>query len=388
MNVHINKINGKKIGYKVRWVEDGNPKESFKKHHKDALALQADIREKFVGDSTESFRKTYLTQSQIKDAEAAVLELDGRLSIREAVRIALEHWVDASNGISIEEARWRFYESLESEGLRPDTINKYKQTASRIAARLEGKQTSDLTYESAKSFMEQFKHPLNFNARRRELSRFTSYIVENGWLPSNPINGIKPKKNDPKQPEIISPEQVEELLKVAATGFPKGAVTYLALSTFAAIRPQEMKRLCEDKNLSKLVNLDTGLITLPANVTKNRRIRNIKIRPALRAFLESYPEPPRLIDSQMKRLKRQLSFTIPHDGLRHTGITGIYMEHRSFGDTALETGNSERIIRDHYLGFWTDIQAEKFWSLKPNKLNNINFLDRAKILARREIFND
>jgi hypothetical protein len=365
MNVHINKINGKKVGYKVRWIEDGNPKESFRKHHKDALALQADIREKFFGDSTESFRKTYLTQDQIKDAEAAVLELDGRLSIREAVRIALEHWVDASNGISIEEARWRFYESLESEGLRPDTITKYKQTASRIAARLEGKQTSDLTYESVKSFMEQFKHPLNFNARRRELQRFLNFIVDSGWLPANPLAGIKPKKDDPKQPEVISPKQVAELLQVASGDFPEGAVPYLALSVFAAIRPTEMRRLSEQSNVKNLINLDTGLITLPSHVAKGRRIRNIKIRPALRAFLEVYPEPPRLIDSQVRRLKRQLSFTIPHDGLRHTGTTGIYLMHRNFGDTALETGNSERIIRDHYLGFWTDKEAEKFWSIRP-----------------------
>ena len=69
----------------------------------------------------------------------------GRLSLREAFRLALEHWVDAPSGICIAEARWRFSESLESQGLRPETINKYKQTAKRIANKLEGKQTSDLT---------------------------------------------------------------------------------------------------------------------------------------------------------------------------------------------------------------------------------------------------
>ena len=365
MKVHINEIKGKKVGYKIRWTEDGKPKEAFRKEYKDATALQASIRERLIGDSHEEYRRTHLSDLQLKDAEAALLELNGRLSLREASRLALEHWVDASNGIFIDDACWRFFESLESEGLRPDTITKYKQTAKRIASKLEGKKTSDLSYECVKSFMGQFKHPLDFNARRRELNRFINYIVDSGWLPSNPLNGIKPKKNDPKQPEIISPEQVAELLRVAAGDFPEGAVPYLALSVFAAIRPQEMKRLSSQSNLRNLVNIDTGIITLPAHVAKGRRIRNIKMRPTLRAYLEAYPEPPRLIDSQLRRLKKQLSFKIPHDGLRHTGITGIYMEHRSFGDTALETGNSERIIRDHYLGFWTDAQAEKFWAIKP-----------------------
>ncbi len=364
MSVHINEIKGKKAGYKIRWTEDGKPKEAFRKEYKDAAALQACIRERFIGDSNEEYRKTHLSDSQLKDAEAALLELDGRLSLREASRLALKHWVDASSGICIEEARWRFSESLESEGLRAETVTKYKQTAKRIASGLEGKRTSDLTHECVRSFMGQFKNPLNFNARRRELNRFINYIVDSGWLPSNPLNGIKAKKNDPKQHEVISPEQVAELLRLAACDFPAGAVPYLALSVFAAIRPQEMKRLSSQSNLKDLINIDTGIITLPANVAKGRRIRKIKIRPALRACLEAYPEPPRLIDSQMRRLKKQLSFRIPHDGLRHTGITGIYMEHRSFGDTALETGNSERIIRDHYLGFWTDTQAERFWSLR------------------------
>ena len=35
MKVHINEIKGKKIGYKIRWTEDGKPKEAFRKEYKD-----------------------------------------------------------------------------------------------------------------------------------------------------------------------------------------------------------------------------------------------------------------------------------------------------------------------------------------------------------------
>ena len=84
MRVHINEIKGKKIGYKIRWTEDSKPKEAFRKEYKDAAALQASIRERFIGDSNEEYRKTHLSDSQLKDAEAALLELNGRLSLREA----------------------------------------------------------------------------------------------------------------------------------------------------------------------------------------------------------------------------------------------------------------------------------------------------------------
>ena len=153
MRVHINEIKGQKAGYKIRWTEDGKPKEAFRKEYKDAVALQASVRERFIGDSNEEYRKTHLSDPQLKDAEAALLQLHGRLSLREASRLALEHWVDASSGICIVEARWRFSESLESEGLRPETVTKYKQTARRIASGLEGKRTSDLTHECVRSLM-------------------------------------------------------------------------------------------------------------------------------------------------------------------------------------------------------------------------------------------
>ena len=34
MKVHINEIKGKKVGYKIRWTEDGKPKEAFRKEYK------------------------------------------------------------------------------------------------------------------------------------------------------------------------------------------------------------------------------------------------------------------------------------------------------------------------------------------------------------------
>ena len=50
MRVHINEIKGNKIGYKIRWTEDGKPKEAFRKGYKDAAALQASVRERIIRD--------------------------------------------------------------------------------------------------------------------------------------------------------------------------------------------------------------------------------------------------------------------------------------------------------------------------------------------------
>jgi hypothetical protein len=82
----------------------------------------------------------------------------------------------------------------------------------------------------------------------------------------------------------------------------------------------------------------------------------------------SYGTEAALTRYQMSKLKRALPFQITHDALRHTGITAIYMELRNFAETAIETGNTEVIIRRHYLGNWTKQQANAFWQIRPNKI--------------------
>jgi hypothetical protein len=369
MKVHINELKtGSKKGYKVRWTAEGKPKEKFRKNYDDALALKIEIEETIFGDSEETYRKTFLTSEQLRDAEAAIVKIKGRLSLRDSARIALKHWVDKTNALSLKEAYWHYLEHIESKGLRAQTIGKYKQTALRLIDFFPEAQTIDLGYDTVEKFMSQFKHPSDFNNRRRELSNFLNFLKDKGWIKLNPFEQIKSKKVDTNPPEILSPTQVKELFKTAKQILPNECIAYLALSIFGAIRPEEMRRLSNKDNLKTIINLGTKMIKLPSNITKGRTPRNIIIRPALEAFLRAFPERPKMNDYNYKKLKKHLNFKIPYDGLRHTGITGIYNIFKNFGDTALETGNSESIIRKHYLGFWTEENSQEFWNIRPNKL--------------------
>jgi hypothetical protein len=39
---------------------------------------------------------------------------------------------------------------------------------------------------------------------------------------------------------------------------------------------------------------------------------------------------------------------------------------KSFADAAIESGNSESIIRDHYLNTSSLASAKQFWKIEPN----------------------
>ena len=364
INIHKLSKGGLK-GYKIRWWIDGKRKEAYRKSYEDALAYKCDITEKVLFGSPKAFKKTHLSNSELLDAEAAFSALGSRLSALEAAQIALKVWEEKNSGIELELAYELFREHLEKSNLRPDTVKKYHQTASRFLEYSNVLNTRDLSDEVIDSFMNQFKHPLNFNARRRELNRFLNFITSESWCRSNPMDRIKPKKVEYDAPELLTPEQVKELLHVARRTAPASGQAYLALLLFAAIRPEEMKRMASRDQIHQCINFDTNYITIPASIAKNRGLRKIKIRPALKAFIKAHPQRIELSDYHLRKIKSEISFKIPHDGLRHTGITGIYMDLRNFADTALETGNSESIIRKHYLGTWTEKQSDDFWAIRP-----------------------
>ena len=73
--------------------------------------------------------------------------------------------------------------------------------------------------------------------------------------------------------------------------------------------------------------------------------------PEARAFLQG------LITNDVK--------SIAHDVLRHTFISMFVGKYRSMGEAALQAGNSESIIRKHYLDLKSTAEAEQFFGILP-----------------------
>lgn len=59
---------------------------------------------------------------------------------------------------------------------------------------------------------------------------------------------------------------------------------------------------------------------------------------------------------------------LSHDVLRHTFISMCVAKYRSLGDAALQAGNSESIIRRHYLDLKSRDEAEAFFSILPKRI--------------------
>jgi hypothetical protein len=56
--------------------------------------------------------------------------------------------------------------------------------------------------------------------------------------------------------------------------------------------------------------------------------------------------------------------------MRHTFISMFVGKFRSMGEAALQAGNSESIIRKHYLDLKTAAEVEQFFGILPRHADN------------------
>jgi hypothetical protein len=100
--------------------------------------------------------------------------------------------------------------------------------------------------------------------------------------------------------------------------------------------------------------------------------RLVTIQPNLAAWLKAYPldrypiNPP---NTKNYRKEIMTAFAIGHDVLRHTFISMFVGKYRSMGEAALQAGNSESIIRKHYLDLKSAAEAEQFFGILPKQNN-------------------
>jgi integrase len=145
------------------------------------------------------------------------------------------------------------------------------------------------------------------------------------------------------------------------------AVPYFALCLFAGIRP--CLRTGEILRLQPAhVKLDANMIRIDGEVSKVREPRNATIQPNLAAWLRAFPLrkfPIIPVNLQHIREKVAEKFPLAHDVMRHSFISFFVAKFRSIGEAALQAGNSESIIRKHYLDLKTTEEAEQFFGILP-----------------------
>lgn len=317
-----------------------------------------------------------LGNDQLREAEALFHRVAGRArSLSFYVDFALTHYRDPVEDKPLPEAIAEFLVERANDE-RLNRLSHRQFTSFRCELRalesaFPGRTASTLTPTDLVVFFNRGDATKKtFNNRRGLVGAFLKFCLLKDWIASNPIEkvphfrGVGHRRGSAA---TLTAAQCADLMRWAENNDGGALVPFVALCLFAGIRPD-----LYEGEISKLeprhVRLDTGVILIEPEVSKVRMKRAVIIQPNLASWLRAYPLasfPIMPRGFRRLRLKFRKHFGLSHDILRHTFISKFVAKFRSMGEAALQAGNSESIIRKHYLDLKTPAEADQFFGIMP-----------------------
>ena len=310
---------------------------------------------------------TDLTDEQLAESRFAFSRLNGhRLS--DAVDFFLKHHPADSVNISLTAAVTAYLSDCEGR-VRQRTLMQKKSALDQFTEAAGSVSVRDISTELVANYLSRLRSrdgvnpaaPKTYNNTRVDLLTFFTWCQAKprGWMSANPVSDIPARLIEIGEIKTLDIDSCENLMRHVAQYDAGKLVPFFALALFAGIRPAgELTKLN-----ANLIDLENGLIRIPPSVSKVKRARQIKIRPNLAQWLKRFPGPivPINFDREVREVRKK--FNLSHDVLRHTFISALVMAEGSFAEAAIESGHSERIIRDHYFGAMRKDDAKQFWAI-------------------------
>lgn len=348
------------------------------KTREEAAAEKAALEIKAL-QSTSGLRSiaTALTEERVREAEALFQRMEGKSRpLSFYVDFALANYREPAQQKSLAEGIAEYVAAKEHEfaqdQISAPQMQRIRNDLKRLLRHFPGKSVAELTVPSLIGFLELGRPGMKtHNNRRGIVSTFLKFAFQRGWLAENPIFKVPHYRIKRKRgmASTLTVSQARELMEHFETFEGGRWVPYFALCLFAGIRPSvphgEITRLKPAD-----INLETGMISISAHVSKVREPRKITIQPNLAAWLRAYPldKFPLVGGSfQKRRAMFKKQFNLTHDVLRHTYISMFVGKFRSIGEAAIQAGNSESIIRRHYLDMKSTEEAEAFFGIRPKR---------------------
>ena len=330
-----------------------------------------------------------LTEDQTHEAAAAFAALGDAYSLSDAVQFFLANHRPPEFTIALSEGLKLYLDDKERDGLRPRSLSGTKRVLTAFYNANDDPQVHEVSRQAVESHLKGLRSMdgvtpakrKSWNSHRSELSQFFTWAMAEDlstsrpWCFTNPVEKVRrynAKQVAEQRPRksTTDPDKLRHIFSFLMRYRGGQFVKTFALAYFAGIRPSR-----DDSELTKLaahetdyINLKTGQIFIPAQFSKTKNDRRITITDNLRAWLEAYRDFPIIPKNYSTPLtKIRTHFDLQRDETRHSYISYHVALHRSVGDAALQAGNSETIVRKHYLKLHTKEEGSDFFSIVPDR---------------------
>ena len=245
----------------------------------------------------------------------------------------------------------------------------------------------DLTKEHLNLFMQKFstQSPKSRNHYRGAIKQFLKWCTKQDYLSRThrllEADSMATEVWDIEDIDYYRPQELQSLLEksgkapVANNPDFRALLPVLALRGLAGLRLEEILRL-DWADVWRVA----GNVEVKALKAKTRSRRLVEIGVALAAWLKPYQNCSGAIFADTKQNYHQAfralreSLTIPerNNGFRHGFCTYHFALHANENLTAQQSGNSPKMIHEHYKGLATKAEAENWFAVMPPVDSNSN----------------
>jgi len=391
---------GKQLRTRRRFSDQDDAKEYCKK--------MQDKGRKFLMQGVE--RLTRLSETEENDAYNAINLLKAQFSdpdftpnLVNAVQFYCQNYTPIESK-TVNEAVEHYMKSRAMKDASAGHHNETKSRLDKFTIAYDGVQIRSITRDDLNNFINDRDGLSNYYYLNRysSMAAFINHCVDQNWILASPLKSSDKPRVERKRPQILSNDEVEELLRIAEKIEDGVILPYFVLAIFCAMRPSEVARLqWEDILLDQTLEngepnptllihgkgykdrgVDLPLIcmdwlepyrkdkgpVIPVNLRKYsdlvRIIAGYKINPMHLTvdLISKYTEE---VDGCDDKGRKEWI----HDVMRHTGITWRMVSTGfDYASVGYWSGNTPDVIKKHYYSVRDASNRGKmsqFYAIKP-----------------------
>jgi integrase len=310
---------------------------------------------------------------------SAALDVLGKSggSLSDAVRFFSDHHI--SESVSIEVCNEQFIHSLELKGRSLDYLSSSRKFCGRIQRAFPGREVKSFTTHELEVWLYHIAGklaPKSFNNYLSAMVTVFNFAIKKGWCGVNPAGSID-KRTEKRSIEVYSRDDITRILN----GLDPYFIPWVVLQCFGCLRAAEVARVKWGTNIK--LDRDEPVIRVTEDVAKGSdgQPRIIYLQPNAVKWLEPwslirnervYPgDYFKVLENLWNGLslrRKEVGVQTLKNGLRKTcasNLAAIVPIH----DAAEMMGHSLKKMKSNYQEMITRTEAEKYWAISPNNLN-------------------
>lgn len=295
---------------------------------------------------------------------------------------ACEAWSAKHNGTAVKaatvnDAVTRFLASKRADGV--DTEAGYARTLPKFVEKFGPQPIASLSPNALSAWLTAFKHPGSINSHRKRIVALFRWCRKRGLLPLDTMTAAERTdsvREGPLEIGLVTPDELARTFALIQEKAPH-YIPALAVASLCGLRRVEVHG--QDW---KDIDLERRFLRVSAAKANTASRRLVPLCDAVIAWLSplkqaSGPICANLSVDRIRDIARTAGLDLANNGFRHSFISARVVVTGNVHETAMEAGNSPKVLHRHYRELLRPDEAAAWFSVSPSAVNTEKMQENA-----------